>query len=264
MSDAVPSSEPRSFSPDRDIHTAEPPLAGKRVLITGGTTGIGRATAALLAADGARLFIFGRHAPELGDALEHIREVGGDVQGMIADQADAGDIDRVFAAADEVLGGLDVVIANAGLGSGKLMETREDDWRHVVETNLTGYIAVGQEAARRLEGRDGEGLIVLIGSISADAEGEGSSVYAATKGGVRAFAKAFRNEVAKKGIRVCLVEPGSVGTDMTRVDPKEQREQIRKHEMLRAEDIAVALRYILTQPERCDVAVLRIEPRIQD
>lgn len=263
MSDAAPSSEPRSFAVDRDIHTAEPSLAGKRILITGATTGIGRAAAALLGSYGAKLFIFGRHAPELRDALDRIREAGGEAEGMIADQADAADIDMVFAAADEALGGLDVVIANAGLGSGRLMETSEDDWRYVVETNLTGYIAVAQEAARRLEGQGGEGQIILIGSISADAEGEGSAVYAATKGGIRSFARSFRTEMARKGVRVCLVEPGSVGADLTRVGPDEQRERIGKHEMLRAEDIAVALRYILSQPPRCDVAGLRIEPRIQ-
>ena len=103
MTDVAPP-EPRSFSPDRDIHTAEPPLRGKRILITGGTTGLGRAIAALLGSYGARLFIFGRHEPELRDALDHIRSVGGEAQGMTADQAEAGDIDRVFAAADQALG----------------------------------------------------------------------------------------------------------------------------------------------------------------
>lgn len=260
----IAASEPRSFSSDRDIHTAEPPLNGKRILITGGTTGIGRAIAALLGSYGAKVYIFGRHAPELKDALEHIRSVGGVAEGMTADQADRHDIDRVFKAVDDVFGGVDVVIANAGLGTGKLADTPEDEWRYVLETNLAGYIAVAQEAVKRLEGRDGQGQIVLIGSISADAEGEGSSVYAASKGGVRAFAKSFRNEVAKRGIRVSLVEPGTVGSDMNQSPPEEQREKIRKHEMLRAEDIAVALRYILTQPERCDVPLLRIEPRIQN
>ncbi|MES2033100.1 MAG: SDR family oxidoreductase [Pseudomonadota bacterium] len=255
--------EPRSFSPDRDIHTAEPPLNGKRVLITGGTTGIGRAVAALLASDGAKVFIFGRHAPELEDALQHIRSVGGDAEGMVADQARRADIDRVLARSDEVLGGLDVLIANAGLGAGKLAETPEDEWRYVLETNLAGYIAFAQEAAKRLAGRDGAGQIALVGSISADADGEGSAVYAASKGGVRAFAKSFREEVAKTGIRVALVEPGTVGSDMNTSSPAAQREKIRKHEMLRAEDIAVAVRYILTQPERCDIPLLRIEPRIQ-
>lgn len=263
MTDAA-SSETRSFSPYKDIHTAEPPLSGKRILITGGTTGIGRAIAALLGSYGAKVFIFGRNAPELKDALAHIREVGGVAEGMTADQADRNDIDRVFAAADEALGGLDVLIANAGLGTGKLTETPEDEWRYVLETNLAGYIAFAQEAAKRLEGRDGKGQIVLIGSISADAEGGGSAVYAASKGALRSFAKGFREEVARKGIRVSLVEPGTVGSDMNRSSPEEQREKIGKHEMLRAEDIAVALYYILTQPERCDIPVLRIEPRIQN
>lgn len=263
MPETPASAEPRSFSPERDIHTLEPPLAGKRVLITGGTTGIGRAVAALLAADGARVFVFGRHEPELRDALARIRDVGGTGEGMIADQAEAGDIDRVFAAVDQAFGGLDAVVVNAALASGKVAEEKERDWRYVVETNLVGYIAVAQEAVWRLDGRDGDPTIVLVGSISADAEGRGSAIYAATKGGVRSFAKALRNEVAPRGIRVALIEPGTVGTDMNRAPPEAQRQRIHRHEMLRAEDVAVAIRYVLTQPPRCDVATLRIEPRLQ-
>ncbi|MFZ5668094.1 MAG: SDR family oxidoreductase [Pseudomonadota bacterium] len=263
MPETPASAEPRSYSPERDIHTAEPPLRGKRILVTGGTTGIGRALAALLAADGARVFVFGRHAPELRDALDRIRDVGGVGEGMVADQALAGDVDRVFAAVDQAFGGVDAVVINAAISSGKLAEAKESDWRYVVETNLAGYIAVAQEAVWRLDGRDGDPQIVLVGSISADAEGRGSPIYAATKGGVRAFAKALRKEVAGKGIRVSLVEPGTVGTDMHRAPPSEQRARIHRHEILRAEDIAVAIRYILTQPPRCTVTLLRVEPRLQ-
>lgn len=262
MPDAPAAPESRSFV-DRDIHTDEPPLAGKRILITGGTTGIGRAVAALLGSCGARTFIFGRHAPELRDALDHIRAAGGEAEGMIADQARAEDIDKVFEAAGEALGGLDVVVVNAGLASEPILEAAEARWRYVVETNFTGSIAVAQEAARRLQGRDGQGQIILIGSISADAEGEGSPIYAATKGGIRSFAKSLRNELAKTGVRVSLIEPGTVGTDMNAREPAEQRERIGRHEMLRAEDIAVAIRYVVSQPPRCDVASLRIEPRLQ-
>ncbi|HRD28140.1 MAG TPA: SDR family oxidoreductase [Caulobacter sp.] len=254
--------EPRTFA-RRDVHTEEPSLAGKRILITGGTTGIGRAVAALLGSCGARTFIFGRHAPELRDALEHIRAAGGAAEGVIADQAGADDIDKVFSAVDEALGGLDVAIINAGLGSEPLSQAAEARWRYVVETNLTGAIAVAQEAAKRLEGRDGQGQIVLVGSISADAEGEGSPAYAATKGGIRSFARSLRNELAKKGVRVSLIEPGTVGTDMIEDGPAEQRARIGGHQMLRAEDIAVAIRYVVSQPPRCDVTSLRIEPRLQ-
>lgn len=253
--------------PHASIHTPVSQLRGKRVMVTGGTTGIGRAIAALLASYGAKVFIFGRHEADLRVALEHIRsagaEAGGEAEGMTADVAREQDVDRVFMAMDELHGGIDVLVANAGIWGNALGEMDDSEWRYSIETDLVGAMATCREAAMRME-KDGEGQIVLIGSISADNRGKGSSVYVAAKAGMQGFAQSFRREMAEKNIRVSLIEPGSVGSDLQETPPEEQREKIRKHEMLRAEDIAVCVHYILTQPERCDVAEVRIEPRIQN
>jgi NADP-dependent 3-hydroxy acid dehydrogenase YdfG len=247
---------------ETSIHTPVGPLAGKRVLVTGGTTGIGRAIAALLASYAARVFIFGRHEAALRVALEHVRSAGGECQGMTADVADPADLERVFTAVDQLFGGLDILVANAGVWGDDLEGMDENEWRYTLETDLVGAMATAREAAKAMHEERG-GQIVLVGSISADNRGKGSSVYVAAKAGLQGFAQSFRREMAEKNIRVSLIEPGSVGSDLQETPAEEQREKIRRHEMLRAEDIAVCVHYILTQPERCDVAEVRIEPRLQ-
>ncbi len=107
------------------------------------------------------------------------------------------------------------------------------------------------------------GHIVLIGSVSADIRGKDSSVYVATKAGVQGFAEAFRKEMIDKNIKVTLIEPGTVGSDMQEDPPARQRKRIRKHEMLRAEDIAVAIHFTLTQPERTVISTMTVRPRMQ-
>lgn len=248
-----------------DAHTAVTPLAGRRVLITGGTTGIGRAIARLLAIEGAQVFIFGRHAPELKDALASIRETGGDARGTTADVALPEGVHRVFEMAEEQLGGIDVVVANAGISGEGIADMAEAEWRYVLETNLAGYLACAHAAVKAMR-KNGGGHIVFVGSVSADARDEGASSYVATKAGIQGFADSFGREVAKDKIKVSLIEPGSTGASLQDDDTAKQRKRIRRKEMLRAEDIAVACHYILTQPERCVVNRLVVNPltRLED
>lgn len=223
------------------IHTATTSLKDRRVLITGGTTGIGRAIARLLASEGARIFTFGRHDRELDDALNDIAEVG-EASGMVADAAKREDVEKVFAEADRVLGGLDVLIDNAAVSAEGLES--DDDWRYAVETNLIGYLAFARGAAERM--KKGGGDIILIGSMTAEYRGKDSSVYVATKSALQGFAMSFRREVSPHNIKVTLIEPGAVGSDMQDMPPSKQRARIKSGHMLRAEDIAVATHYALT------------------
>jgi NADP-dependent 3-hydroxy acid dehydrogenase YdfG len=124
-------------------------------------------------------------------------------------------------------------------------------------------MAMSHEAAERMKA-SGWGHIVNIGSMSADVREEDSSVYVATKAGIQGFSEALRKEVNPLGIKVTLIEPGAVGTDMqSQYSPEEQREKIEKMEMLRAEDIAACVLYTITQPKRCDVVALQIRPHLQ-
>jgi NADP-dependent 3-hydroxy acid dehydrogenase YdfG len=240
----------------------ESSIAGKGILITGGTTGIGRATALLLAREGAKVFTFGRHEKELNDAMRDFKTNGYQVHGTTADAAKIEDVRRVFGEAEEKLGSIDILINNAALAAEGVADMKWEDTEYVVRSNLLGYMACAQEAASRMKARRG-GHIVNVGSMSADVREKDSSVYVATKSAIQGFSEAFRKEVNEHGIKVTLIEPGSVGTDMQIESVLEQRQKIDAGEMLKAEDIARCIHYCLTQPPRCDVVVVQIRPHKQ-
>lgn len=243
-----------------DAHTEQPDLAGRKAIVTGGTTGIGRAIAVLLASHGVKVFTCGRTPEHLADALERIREVG-EGEGINVDLSKAEDVDRFFEAADEYLGGLDIAIINAAVPAEAVADTSESDARYQLETDLVSYVVSAQEAARRMKaGSD----IVLIGSMSAVSR-KGNSIYVAAKAGVQGFAIALRQELAEKDVKVGLIEPGFTGADFQYPDfpPEKQRQLIHEDRMLRAEDIAVATHFMLTQPRRTAVSLMRVETRLE-
>src|SRR4051794_2841927 len=125
-------------------------LQGKRVLVTGGTTGIGRAIALLLASHGARILTFGRDEDPLSEVIAQIRSSGGTADGFSADVGKADEIELVFAKVDEVLGGVDILVSNAALPAEGIMDMQDADWRYVVNVNLVGMLACVREAARRM------------------------------------------------------------------------------------------------------------------
>jgi len=249
--------EPANVS---DAHTRRPDLKGRRAVITGGTTGIGRAIAVLLASYGAKVFICGRDPDHLDDALKRIGEVG-EGSGISLDISEEGSVDRLFNEAGKWLGGIDIAVINAAVPAEALAETTEKDTRYQVETDFVSYLITAQEAAKRMkEGSD----IVIIGSMSAVSRKGGSSIYVAAKSGVQGFAKSLREELGEKDIKVGLIEPGFTGADFQypHFPPEKQRELIHKDQMLRAEDIAVAAHYMLTQPRRAAVSLIRVETRL--
>jgi Short-chain alcohol dehydrogenase of unknown specificity len=238
------------------------PVKGKRILITGGTTGIGRAAAHLLAQEN-DVLIVGRHQAELDDALRDFQQHDqskGKLVGKVADLANPEEIDGLFAYADEALGQLDILVNNAGLAFNSVLEGKYEDWAYILNTNLLGYLACSRQAIDRMR-TQGHGHIINIGSMSADVQEKDSSVYVATKSGIQGFSESLRKEVNELGIKVTLIEPGAVGTDM---QPREgQAEKQEKGEMLKAEDIAVAIYYCLSTPLRCDVVEMQIRPHLQ-
>lgn len=232
-------------------------IAGQRVLVTGGTTGIGRAIALRLARDGARVFVCGREPAHLDDALADLHAVG-DASGIALDLAADDGVARFFDAGCAWLGGLDTVVVNAAVGASGLSETGEDELRRVIDTNFTGYLLSAHQAVNRLRDR---GHIVLIGSMSAYVLGPSSTIYAGIKYGIQGFARALRREMAPKGVRVSLVEPGLTGSSMIEKSDEEQRAAIAQDRMLRAEDIAAAVHFLLTQPTRVNVQQITVAPR---
>ena len=233
-------------------------LHGKRILLSGGTTGIGRETLKLLAEQGARVLTFGRDAQALEDALAYVP----DAISFTADAATKDGIDEIFAEVDEKLGGIDILVACAALGAQPIHEMAEDDWRYVIETNLVGYLACARASILRMEAQGG-GHLLFVGSISTEIKAEGESVYSATKAGIQAFAETLRKEIADKNIKVSVIQPGSVDTDMQECTAEQKRKAVAEHEMLHAEEVAEAIEFILTRSDRTDIVNLRIEPRLQ-
>jgi NADP-dependent 3-hydroxy acid dehydrogenase YdfG len=245
----------------RDAHTEMPSLEGRKAVITGGTTGIGRAIGVLLASEGVEIFTCGRDERHLADGLERINEVGaGD--GIGIDLAERAGLDRFFAEAESRLGNYDIAIINAAIPVGGLTDTGEEDAWYAIATDYTAYVMSAWKAAQHMKDK---GDLILIGSMSAHSLGGGSSIYAGMKKGIQGFAEALHKELGPKGIKVGLVEPGFTGADFQypQFPPEKQRQLINEEKMLRAEDIAVAVHFMLTQPRRAVVNQLAVTQRVR-
>ncbi|WP_436488989.1 SDR family oxidoreductase [Chitinophaga sp. ARDCPP14] len=236
-------------------------LTGKKILITGGTTGIGRSTALLLASYGAKVMVFGRHQPELNDTIQAFKNAGmeGKVHGFTADIAEKKGIEETFKQVDEHFDRLDILINNAAVPFKGIQEGTYDDWQYVLNTNLLSYLACSHEAVKRMKEKGG-GQIVFIGSLSADVRSANSSVYTATKAGIQAFSEALRKEVQSSNIKVSLIEPGLVGTDLLDMPAEKKLEMQQKEEMLIPEDIASLVLFLLRQPWRCNLMTSSLLP----
>jgi NADP-dependent 3-hydroxy acid dehydrogenase YdfG len=248
-----------------DAHTEKPSLQGRKAVITGGTTGIGRAIAVLLASEGVEIFTCGRDEQYLKDALDRINEVGKG-SGVACDLADKEQFDRFFAEAERQLGGYDIAIINAAIPADGLTDMDEDETRYAIAVNFTAYLMSAHKAATQMKARGSKGDIVIIGSMSAHSLEASSTVYAGIKFGIAGFTEALRKELAGDDIKVGIVEPGLTGSDMQlpEIPPEKQREMIAADKMLRAEDIAVAVHFMLTQPRRAVVQQITVTQRVQD
>ncbi|MXO04492.1 SDR family oxidoreductase [Flavobacterium sp. HBTb2-11-1] len=235
----------------------------RKIVITGGSTGIGKAVALLLSSLGGDVFIFGRDKDDLDQALEEIQaQAEGKVYGITADISLKEDIEMVWKEIDQRLGGVDILINNAALGADGIIEEEYENIRYILETNILGYISFAKEAVKRMTIQQ-RGHIVNIGSMSAETHEETGTVYVATKSAVRGFSAALRKEVNPLGIKVSLIEPGAVSSDMQPGTRAEHRGKIQKMEMLEAEDIAMSILFCLSQPKRCDIVSLQARPHLQ-
>jgi len=240
----------------------------KAIVITGGTTGIGRATARLLVEQGARVFIFGRQQNDLDDAMGHIHQSGrGQVHGITADQANFDDVQRVFREADQKLGGVDILINNAAVSVGDILGDFSQV-QYAINANLIGYMACTREAILRMrkkpQSEEARGHVVMVGSMSADVLEPGSKIYATTKAAIEAFSISLRKSINKENIRISLIEPGAVATDLGGSSANEKREKQKDPlGILEPDDIARAIHYVITQPARVDVVTVEIRPTKQ-
>ena len=188
-------------------------LEGKRVVVTGGTSGIGEATSRRFLEEGARVVALAVGADEVATAAERIPGI----EALRCDVADGGAVAQAFARADELLGGLDVLVANAGISIRKpFLEIEEADWRRVLDVNLTGVFHCAQQAARRMVAGDG-GVILMTASTNGLTGHPFYADYNASKAGVILLARTMALELAP-AVRVNAVCPGYVLTPMQRAE----------------------------------------------
>lgn len=183
-------------------------LEDKTAVVTGGSTGIGLATAVALAAEGAHVFITGRRTAELDAAVQTIG--AGSATAVVGDISDLADLDRLYDAVSARGRGLDVLFANAGVGSFVTLEqTTEEHFDQTFGINVRGTLFTVQKALPLLN----EGAsVILNASTAADRGAEAFGGYAASKAAIRSFARTWANELTGRGVRVNAVSPGSTDT----------------------------------------------------
>jgi meso-butanediol dehydrogenase / (S,S)-butanediol dehydrogenase / diacetyl reductase len=189
-------------------------LEGKRVVVTGGTSGIGEATSRRFLDEGAQVVALAVGEDEVSTAAQRLPGLAAAVRCDVADEAQ---VANAFAGVDELLGGVDVLVANAGISIRKpFLEIEEADWRRVLDVNLTGVFHCAQQAARRMVAGDG-GVILMTASTNGLTGHEYYADYNASKAGVILLARTMALELAPK-VRVNAVCPGYVLTPMQKAE----------------------------------------------
>jgi NADP-dependent 3-hydroxy acid dehydrogenase YdfG len=247
-------------------------LQGTVALVTGASSGIGAATARSLAGHGAAVALAARRADRLGTLAEEIEAVGGRA---LAIEADVADRRQAIAAVERTageLGRLDTVINNAGVMLlGPVVDAPTEEWDRMLSVNLAGLLHVAHAALPHLLRTAEAGPrriadLVNVSSVAGRRANAGSAVYNATKHAVGAFSEALRQEVTERHVRVSLIEPGAVATELTDHLRPQIREQLRggfEFERLEAADIADAIAYIVTRPRRMAINEVLVRPTEQ-
>lgn len=226
----------------------------KIALVTGASRGIGLAVADALRTHGMHVV---RLARSLGNASVEWRT------DITCDVTMPAEVDRALARVEQELGVPDVLVNNAGIFFIKsLAETTVADFTSALATNLTAPFLLARALVPKMVAR-GSGHLVTIGSISDYIGFSGSTAYAATKFGLRGMHEVIRQETAKSGVRTTLVSPGPVDTDIwDAVDPDSKPGFTKRKDMMRAEDVAAAVVYAVTQPEHVAVTEIRLLPAV--
>jgi 3-oxoacyl-[acyl-carrier protein] reductase len=222
-------------------------LTGRIAVVTGGTRGIGRATAAALAQAGATVVITGRDA---GRAAAVAAEIAPTASGVALDVSDFDAVGQVFRQIVTDHGQLDAVVANAGvLEDGLLGMIRADHVRRLLDTNVAGTLATVQAAGRAMMRRR-TGAIVVLASVVGQAGATGQATYAATKAAIAAIARSAAKELGPRGIRVNAVAPGLIQTELIAHLPPDAVEGRVADTALRRlgtpEDVAAAIRFLVS------------------
>ena len=241
-------------------------LDGKVAVITGASSGIGEATARLMADEGAKLALVARRHDRLVELANEIEGKGGEALPIEADVSDHGAVEALMAQTTGQFGGVHILVNNAGVMLlGPVDGGDVEEWRRMVEVNVLGLLYCTREAIPIMRDSGG-GHIVNISSVAGRQATLGAAVYNATKWGVVGFSEALRQEALHSNIRVTCVEPGFVDTELqghnTNPAVVEATEKMREQigDLLEAEDIAKAIVYAVSQPDRVNVNEVLVRP----
>lgn len=269
-------------------------LEGNVAVVTGGSSGIGRATALALAAEGAAVVIGGRKASALDEVAAAIKAQGSQALYQIMDVREEGQVAALVGAAVQEFGRVDIMVNNAGVAyQSNIADGNVEEWREMLETNVLALLIGCREAIRAMKANDPQGgHIVNISSNAARQTGATGQVYSATKHAVNAISDGLRQEVHDIGIRVTVVMPGGTLTNFGRTLPQEvlnnaaralgvdpEAEGVRQGEylpqesvervlrehpgaLLSADDLARAVVYAVSEPSSVHVDELLVRPSV--
>ena len=245
-----------------------PKLDGKVAVVTGASSGIGEATAEALAAEGATVVVAARREDRLAELTKRIEDNGGRVLAAACDVTDEAQAHGLIRKTEEEYGRVDILVNNAGV---MLLSTigkgLSDEWRRMFDVNVLGLLYATDAAIETMK-RQGGGHLVNVSSVAGrKVTRDSSGVYAGSKHAVGAISEGLRQELLQDNIRVTIVEPGAVATELTDhitdEDARKGLSGLLNLEILQAEDIANAIIYAVTQPERVSVNEILIRPTQQ-
>jgi NADP-dependent 3-hydroxy acid dehydrogenase YdfG len=246
---------------------AQMTLQGRTIAITGASSGIGEATALVCANAGAAVALGARRIDRIEELAQRIQADGGRAVAIETDVTDEGSASAFIQRANDELGSLWGLINNAGVMLlGPVEGADTDHWRRMISVNCLGLLYCTHAAIPLM--KEGGGHVVNVSSLAGRIASSGSAVYNMTKWGVGGFSEGLRQEVVRYGIRVTLIEPGAVATELQAHNTPEVQEALKRRfgdtTLLTAQDIARAILFTLTQPEHVAINEVLIRPAGQE
>jgi ribitol 2-dehydrogenase len=240
----------------------EHPLSGKVVIITGASSGIGAASARMLAQLGCKVTLAARSENKLRALAD---EIGPNALAVTTDVTNAGDVQRMIAHTVAHFGRVDVLFANAGIYiPGQVAEGDPDAWANLINVNVTGVMRCVHAVLPHLLAQK-SGDILIISSISGFIDIHWEPIYSASKHAIQGFVHTLRRQVAASNIRVGALAPGMVANELWGLtDSAEIDQRVAAHACLRSEDVANAAIFMLSQPPHVTIRDLVMLPQNQD
>jgi NADP-dependent 3-hydroxy acid dehydrogenase YdfG len=250
------------------MHTDSTNIAGKVVVITGASSGLGEATARHLSALGASVVLGARRVERLQALVDEITGKGGKALALATDVTDAAQVQALVDAAVDRYGRVDVLLNNAGLMPHSPLERRKiDDWDRTIDVNVKGVL-YGIAAALPHMQRQQSGQFINVSSVAGHRVGPGSAVYSATKTAVRVISEGLRQEVKPWNIRTTVISPGAVATELpqsiTEPDIAKSVGDFYEAYAIPADSFARAVAFAMSQPEDVDVNEILFRPTRQE